>query len=84
MSLRDLIRGKPAPSVATVASVAVAKAPNRKPEAQPFDPDAFEERLAICIHDGGLSREEAEAIAWADDDERRREAATFHPRRLPR
>lgn len=83
MSLRDLIRGKRAPSVATVASVAVAKAPIRSPEAQPFDRDAFEERMAICMFDGGLSREEAEVIAWADDDERRREAASFHARRLP-
>lgn len=28
--------------------------------------DAFEERAAIMEYDGGMSREEAEAMAWAD------------------
>jgi hypothetical protein len=37
----------------------------------PFDKEAFEERAAICEFDGGLSRDEAEAIAWHEDDRRR-------------
>jgi hypothetical protein len=32
--------------------------------AEPFDKEAFEERAAICEFDGGLSRDDAEAIAW--------------------
>ena len=39
--------------------------------AEPFDQEAFEERAAICEFDGGLSREDAEAIAWNEDDRRR-------------
>jgi hypothetical protein len=38
---------------------------------EPFDPEAWEERAAICEFDGGLSREESEAIAWQEDDRRR-------------
>lgn len=38
---------------------------------EPFDREAFEERAAICEFDSGLSREEAEAIAWHEDDRRR-------------
>lgn len=38
---------------------------------QQFDPEAWEERAAICEFDGGLSRDEAEAIAWLEDDRRR-------------
>jgi hypothetical protein len=37
----------------------------------PFDREAFEERAGICEHGGGLSREEAEAAAWREDDRRR-------------
>lgn len=40
-------------------------------EADAFDHEAFEERAGICEFDGGLSREEAEAIAWHEDDRRR-------------
>jgi len=40
-------------------------------EKQAFDPEAWEERAAICEFDGGLSREEAEALAWHEDDRRR-------------
>jgi hypothetical protein len=39
-----------------------------KPE--PFDREAFEERAGICEFDGGLSREEAEAVVWHEDDRR--------------
>lgn len=30
--------------------------------------DAWQERVAICTIDGGLSEEEAESIAWAEID----------------
>jgi hypothetical protein len=40
-------------------------------EPAPFDSEAWEERVAICEFDGGLSRDEAEAIAWHEDDRRR-------------
>jgi hypothetical protein len=39
--------------------------------AEPFDREAWDERAAICEFDGGLSREDAEAIAWHEDDRRR-------------
>ena len=38
---------------------------------EPFDREAFEERSAICEFDGGLCREDAEALAWLEDDRRR-------------
>ena len=38
---------------------------------QAFDPEAWEERAAICEFDGGLTREEAESLAWQEDDRRR-------------
>lgn len=41
---------------------------------QPIDPEAWEERAAICEFDGGLTREAAEAIALAEDDQRREKA----------
>jgi hypothetical protein len=62
-------------TVASVATVAVAKSgqgqtvPPAKQE--PFDREAFEERAAICEFDGGLDRDEAEAVAWIEDDRRR-------------
>jgi hypothetical protein len=37
----------------------------------PFDVEAFEERAGIAEFDGGLPREEAEAVAWHEDDRRR-------------
>ncbi len=37
----------------------------------PFDSQAFEERAAICEFDGGLTRADAESLAWRDDDRRR-------------
>lgn len=39
--------------------------------AAPFDPEAWGERAAIAEFDGGLSRVDAEALAWAEDDRRR-------------
>lgn len=42
--------------------------------AEPFTPidlEAWEERAAICEFDGGLSRDEAEQLAWQEDDRRR-------------
>ncbi|MDR0379990.1 MAG: hypothetical protein LBI62_08640 [Candidatus Accumulibacter sp.] len=41
---------------------------------EPFDREAFEERAGICEFDGGLTREEAKAIAWNEDDRRRGES----------
>lgn len=40
-------------------------------DAAPFDPESWEERAGIAEFDGALSREEAEALAWAEDDRRR-------------
>jgi hypothetical protein len=37
----------------------------------PIDREAWEERAAIAEFDGGLSRANAEALAWAEDDRRR-------------
>ena len=37
---------------------------------EPFDREAWEERAAIVEFDGGLSREEAEALAWEEDSRR--------------
>ena len=39
--------------------------------AEPFDREAWEERAAIAEFDGGLSREDAEWLAWQEDDRRR-------------
>lgn len=35
---------------------------------EPFDRAAWEERAAIAEFDGGLSRKEAETLAWQEDD----------------
>lgn len=51
------------------ALTAALAAPAHQPA--PFDEEAFEERAAICEFDGGLDREEAEGIAWHEDDRRR-------------
>jgi hypothetical protein len=40
-------------------------------DAAPFDPESWEERAGIAEFDGGLSREDAEALAWQEDDRRR-------------
>lgn len=37
---------------------------------EPFDREAWEERAAIAEFDGGLLREEAEALAWKEDNRR--------------
>ena len=39
--------------------------------AEPFDREAFEERAAICDFDDGLTRADAEALTWCEDDRRR-------------
>jgi len=39
--------------------------------AEPFDREAWEERAGIAEFDGGLTRSEAERLAWAEDDRRR-------------
>jgi len=41
---------------------------------EPFDREAWEERAAISEFDGGLSRKEAEALAWKEDNRRRAKA----------
>ena len=52
------------PSVATVATVAVATAPEQAVDDAPApDRDAWEERSAIAQYDGGLTRQDAEALA---------------------
>lgn len=51
--------------------ILAAKVGASKTAVEPFDREAFEERAAICEFDGGLSREDAEAIAWQEDDRRR-------------
>lgn len=38
---------------------------------EPFDSEAWEERAAIAEFDGGLSRQDAERMAWAEDNRRR-------------
>jgi hypothetical protein len=40
-------------------------------DAEPIDREAWEERAAIAEYDGGLSRADAEALAWVEDDRRR-------------
>lgn len=40
-------------------------------DAAPFDPESWEERAGIAEFDGALSREEAEALAWREDNRRR-------------
>ncbi len=52
------------PSVATVATVAVATAPEKAAnDSPPPDREAWPERAAIAEYDGGLSRHDAEAMA---------------------
>lgn len=58
-------------SVAKVATVAVANPANEKAEVLPYDAEAWAERAGVAEFDGGLSREEAEALAWREDDRRR-------------
>ena len=38
---------------------------------EPFDVEAFDERAGIAQFDGGLTRADAEALAWQEDDRRR-------------
>ena len=73
------------PSVATVATVAVATAPdkaaNDPSQAQDFDREAFEERAAIMEFDGGLSRIESERLALSTDGANLKEPETDDPDR---
>jgi hypothetical protein len=39
--------------------------------AEPIDREAWEERAAIAEYDGGVSRGDAEVLAWVEDDRRR-------------
>ncbi len=56
------------------AIVATLRAAN-----EPVDPEAIEERAAIMEYDGGLSREEAEALAHAMQTRRMRERGEIPP-----
>lgn len=73
------------PSVATVATVAVATAPdkaaNDPTQAQGFDREAFEERAAIMEFDGGLSRTESERLALSTDGANLKEPEADDPDR---
>ncbi len=65
------VSGEP---VARIATVAVANPKTGVAnEPAPIDPEAIEERAAIMEYDGGLSREEAEAMAHAIQTRRMRE-----------
>ncbi|HQD57909.1 MAG TPA: hypothetical protein PLX26_15720 [Candidatus Competibacteraceae bacterium] len=46
-----------------------------EPNRVPFDREAWEERAAIAEFDGQLPREQAEQLAWAEDDRRRAQSA---------
>jgi hypothetical protein len=51
--------------------------PDEGPLRAPFDLADWEERAAIMEYDGGLSREEAERVAWEDLRQGRRSPATI-------
>jgi hypothetical protein len=73
--------GEVSETVARIATVAVANPTERKTAndaanpnalaAEPFDPEAWEERAAIAEFDGGMTRQDAERLAWDEDDRRR-------------
>lgn len=69
------LKGDERRTVANVATVSVANPPETKIEspepAEPFDVEAWDERAAIAEFDGGLSRDDAEQLAWEEDDRRR-------------
>ncbi len=69
----------------SVTSVTLSKeiSPLSEPNRVPFDREAWEERAAIAEFDGGLSREKAEALAWAEDDRRREQSAHGDHRHRP-
>lgn len=81
------VTGKPAQLVpcTLVTSVTLPKeiSPLSEPNRVPFDREAWEERAAIAEFDGGLSREKAEALAWAEDDRRREQSAHGDHRHRP-
>jgi hypothetical protein len=70
---------QPSPSAKTAKSLlrGLCRSPyghfeaQTQPDAQPFDAEAWEERAAIAEFDGGLSRQDAERLAWIEDERRR-------------
>lgn len=60
-----------APCTAVTAVTAQNHIEAREATREPFDREAWEERAAIAEFDGGLSRKEAEALAWKEDNRRR-------------
>lgn len=67
--LEDWAAGELTPEALAAFALALVGETDRKPE--PFDLEAWAERAAIAEFDGGLTREEAERIAWECDDRRR-------------
>lgn len=58
------------PCTAVTAVTAQNDAKTNEATREPFDREAWEERAAIAEFDGGLLREEAEALAWKEDNRR--------------
>lgn len=63
--------GEPAAAVPAITGKEQESATVITEGKQRVDPEAWVERAAICEFDGGLSRDEAEALAWREDDRRR-------------
>ncbi len=59
-----------APCTAVTAVTAQNDAKANEAAREPFDREAWEERAAIAEFDGGLPREDAEALAWKEDNRR--------------
>ena len=59
-----------APCTAVTAVTAQNDAKANEAAREPCDREAWEERAAIAEFDGGLSREEAEALAWKEGNRR--------------
>ena len=64
------VTGKAAQLVSCTAVTAQSDAKANKATREPCDREAWEERAAIAEFDGGLSREEAEALARKEDNRR--------------
>lgn len=58
------------PCTAVTAVTAQNDAKANEAAREPFDREAWEERAAIAEFDGGLPREDAEALAWKEDNRR--------------
>jgi hypothetical protein len=76
------VTARPAPIQACTPETPVTPRHNNDPKesgkvgaggtaGEPCDRETWEERAAIAEFDGGLSREEAERLAWHEDDRRR-------------